>query len=75
MTIAKLRVLLDYSSVENYSKLIAIDLRKQQKLDADPKPIHQIDFTENLEEDNATKFFTILMMKVIFHINFYYLIN
>ena len=75
MTIAKLRVLLDYPYVENYSKLIAIDLRKQQKLDADPKPIHQIDFTGNLEEDYATKILTILRMKGIFHINFYYLIN
>ena len=75
MTITKLGVLLDQPYVENYYKLTAINLSKQQKLDADPKPIHQIDFTENLEEDNATKFFTILMMKVIFHINFYYLIN
>ena len=29
--------------------MIAIDLRKQQALDADPKAIQQINFTENLD--------------------------
>ena len=28
--------------------MIAVDLRKQQGLDADPKAIQQIDFTANL---------------------------
>ena len=32
----------------NYYKMIAIDLSKQQALDADPKPIKQINFTGNL---------------------------
>ena len=61
MTITKLGVLLDQPYVENYYKLTAINLSKQQKLDADPKPIHQIDFTGNVEEDNAAKFFIILI--------------
>ena len=30
--------------------MIAIDLSKQQALDADPKAIQQINFTENLEQ-------------------------
>ena len=39
--------LLDYTYFEKYYKLIAIDLSKQQKLDADPKAIQQISFTQN----------------------------
>ena len=38
--------------------MIAIDLRKQQALDCDPKAVQQIKFTGNLDQDNgATKFF------------------
>ena len=48
--------LLDYPYFEKCYKLIAIDLSKQQKLDADPKVIQQINFTGNLEEDNSTFF-------------------
>ena len=39
--------LLDYPHFKKYYKLIAIDLSKQQKLDADPKAIQQISFTGN----------------------------
>ena len=38
--------LLDYNYFNNYYKMIAIDLSKQQELDADPKTIQQIKFTE-----------------------------
>ena len=41
--------LLDYNYFINYYKIIAIDLSKQQALDADPKAIQQINFTGNLE--------------------------
>ena len=34
--------------LQKYYKLIAIDLSKQQNLDADPKAIQQINFTGNL---------------------------
>ena len=34
--------LLDYSYFKNYYKMIAIDVSKQQALDADPKAIQQI---------------------------------
>ena len=38
--------------------MIAIDLSKQQALDADPKAIQQISFTENLDRvENTTIFF------------------
>ena len=40
----------------DYYKMIAIDLSKQQALDADPKAIQQINFTGNLE-NNAVIFF------------------
>ena len=40
--------LLDYPYFKKYYKLIAIDLSKQQKLDADPKAIQQINFSLNL---------------------------
>ena len=40
--------------------MIAIDLSKQQALDADPKAIQQINFTANLEQEgNTTMFFII----------------
>ena len=37
--------------------MIAIDLSKQQALDADPRPIQQINFTENLDRVGNTKMF------------------
>ena len=56
--------LLDYSySKENY-KMIALDLRKQQALDADPRAIQQITFTVNLDRTgNSTMFFIIEQAK------------
>ena len=41
--------LLDYTYFKKYYKMIAIDLSKQQALDADPKAIQQYSFTANLE--------------------------
>ena len=52
--------LLDYPYFKIYYKLIAIDLSKQQKLDADPKAIQQINFTGNLDRaEGSTMFFII----------------
>ena len=42
--------LLDYNYFNNFYKMISIDLSKQQGLDADPKAIQQLNFTENLEQ-------------------------
>ena len=40
--------------------MTAVDLSKQQALDADPRAIHQINFTANLDRDgNTTTFFII----------------
>ena len=44
--------------------MMAINLSKQQVLDADPKPIQQIDFNGNLSGDNSRfKFFIIEEVK------------
>ena len=40
--------------------MIAIDLSKQQALDADPKAIQQINFTANLDRVGNTRFYFIL---------------
>ena len=40
--------MLDYIYLKNNYKMIAIDLSKQQVLDADPRAIQQINFTANL---------------------------
>ena len=49
--------LLDYTYYKKYYKMIAIDLNKQQALDAVPKAIQQIDFTANLDRDGNTRFY------------------
>ena len=50
--------LLDYSYFKGHYEMIAIDLSNQQALDADPRAIQQINFTENLDRDgNTTMFF------------------
>ena len=36
--------------------MIAVDLSKQQVLDADPKAIQQINLTANLDREGNTKF-------------------
>ena len=52
--------LLDYIYFKNYYKMIAIDLSKQQALDADPKAIQQINFTANLDTPGHTRIYFIL---------------
>ena len=52
--------LLGYAYFKNYYKMIAIDLSKQQALDADLRAIQQISFTANLERARNTKIYFIL---------------
>ena len=52
--------LLDYPYFMNTYKMIAVDLSKQQALDADPKAIKQINFTANLDRAGNTRFYFIL---------------
>ena len=41
------------------NKLIAIDLSKQQALDADPRVIQQFNFIDNLDRAEETRMFSI----------------
>ena len=52
--------LLDYSYFKDTYKMIAVDLSKQQALDADPRAIQQINFTANLDRAGNTRVYFIL---------------
>ena len=52
--------LLDCSDFADTYKIIAVDLSKQQTLDADPRAIQQINFTANLDRAGNTKLYFIL---------------
>ena len=52
--------LLDYPYFKENYKMIAIELSKQQALDADPKAIQQINFTENLDRAGKIRIYFIL---------------
>ena len=52
--------LLDYTYFKKYYKMIAIDLSKQQALDADPRAIQQINFTANLDRAGNMRLYFIL---------------
>ena len=54
--------LLDYTYFKKY-KMIAIDLSKQQVLDADPKAIQQISFTENLDRKQEIQNYSSFLKK------------
>ena len=47
--------LLDYSNFADTYKTIAVDLSKQQALDADPGAIQQINFIANLDRAGNTR--------------------
>ena len=52
--------LLDYTYFKDHYRMIAIDLSKQQALDADPRAIQQINFIANLDRDGNTAMFFII---------------
>ena len=52
--------LLDYSYFADTYKMIAVDLSKQQALDADLRAIQQINFTANLDRAGNTRVYFIL---------------
>ena len=52
--------LLDYPYFADTYKMIAVDLSKQQALDADPRAIQQINFTANLDKAGNTRVYFIL---------------
>ena len=52
--------LLHYPYFKDTYKMIAVDLSKQQALDADPRAIQQINFTGNLDRAGNTRVYFIL---------------
>ena len=62
--------MLDYTYFKKYYKMIAVDLSKQQALDADPRAIQQIDFTANLYRAGNTRIYFILEEAKLF-LNFH----
>ena len=52
--------LLDYPYFADTYKMIAVDLSKQQALDADPRATQQINFTANLDRAGNTRVYFIL---------------
>ena len=52
--------LLDYPYFKDTYKIIAVDLSKQQALDADPRAIQQINFTANLDRAGNRRVYFIL---------------
>ena len=52
--------LLDYPCFLDTYKMIAVDLSKQQALDADPRAIQQINFTANLDRAENARIYLIL---------------
>ena len=52
--------LLDYQYFRDSYRMIAVDLIKQQALDADPRAIQQINFTGNLDRPGNTRIYFIL---------------
>ena len=57
--------LLDYPYFKDFYKMIAVDLSKQQVLDADPRAIQQINFTANLDRANTRIYFILEEAKVL----------
>ena len=49
-----------YPYFNEHYKMMAIDLSKQEALDADPKAIQQINFTANLDRAVNTTMFSLL---------------
>ena len=44
---------LDYDYTKHHYRLIAVDLRRQRKLDGDPKAIQQIEFVRQLQNTDG----------------------
>ena len=44
--------MLDYESIKNHYRIIAVDLSRQKELDSDPKAIQQIEFVGQLKNSD-----------------------
>ena len=63
--------LLDYPYFKQNHKMIAIDLSRQNELDADPRAIQQINFTPNLDRVGNTTMFLLLKKQKKQFLNFH----
>ena len=63
--------LLDYTYLKKFYKMIAVDLSKQQALDADPKAIQQMNFTANLDKAGIQDFISFLKKQKKLFLNFH----
>ena len=63
--------MLDYIYFKNYYKIIAVDLSKQQPLDADRKAIQQINFTANLDRAGNQDFTLFVKKQKKIFLNFH----
>ena len=52
--------LLDYPYFKDGNKMIAVNLREQNELDANPRATQQINFTANLDRASDTRVYFIL---------------
>ena len=66
----KTSCLLDNSYFKYFYKMIAIDLSKQQAIDADTRAIQQINFTANLDRARNTTMFFIMEEAKVTVLNF-----
>ena len=62
--------LLDYQYFRDNYKMIAVDLSRQQALDADPRAIQQINFTAKLDRASDTRVYFILEKSKETELNF-----
>ena len=62
--------LLDYPYFRDSYKMIAVDLSRQQALDADPRAIQRINFTANLDRADSTRTYFILEESKATKLNF-----
>ena len=62
--------LLDYPYFKENYKMIAIDLSRQNELDADPRAIQQINFTTTLDTAGNTTIFLLLKKQKNQFLNF-----
>ena len=54
---------MDYDYIKNHYRLIAVDVRRQKELDADPKTIQQIEFFGQLKNADGTQ--SIFIFKIL----------
>ena len=63
--------MLDYPYFKENYKMIAVDLSRQNELDADPRAIQQINFTANLDRAGIQQYSLLLKKQRKLFLNFH----